>query len=104
MKLRDRHGRQTELTDSLLAAWDEEPGMNRHWEKEQLLLWMGQALEELGKEQKLCVILFYLEKKSYQEIAETTGFTLMQVKSNIQNGKRNLKIAIEKKAREGAPG
>jgi RNA polymerase sigma-70 factor (ECF subfamily) len=104
MKLRDQHGRSTELTESLLADWDEEPGKNRHWEKEQLLQWMGQALEELGKEQKLCVILFYLEKKSYQEIAGNTGFTLMQVKSHIQNGKRNLKIAIEKKAREGAAG
>jgi len=58
----------------------------------------------LGKEQKLCVILFYLEKKSYQEIAGNTGFSLLQVKSYIQNGKRNLKIAIEKKAREGTNG
>ena len=102
MKLRDHHGRSTELTDSLLTAWDEEPGKNRHWEKEQLLQWMAQALEDLAKEQKLCVILFYLEKKSYLEIAGNTGFSLMQVKSYIQNGKRNLKIAIEKKAREGA--
>lgn len=103
MKLRDQHGRSAELNDSLLAAWDDEQGKNRHVEKEQTLQWMGQAIEELGKEQKLCVILFYLEKKSYQEIADNTGFTLMQVKSHIQNGKRNLKIAIEKKAREGAP-
>jgi RNA polymerase sigma-70 factor (ECF subfamily) len=41
--------------------------------------------------------LFYLEKKSYQAIAEQTGFTMMQVKSHIQNGKRNLKILIERK-------
>jgi RNA polymerase sigma-70 factor (ECF subfamily) len=102
MKLRGRHAAPAELTDSLLAAWDEEPGRNSHWEKEKLLQWMSQALEELGKEQKLCVILFYLEKKSYQEIADTTGFTLMQVKSHIQNGKRNLKLSIEKKAREGS--
>jgi RNA polymerase sigma-70 factor (ECF subfamily) len=101
MKLRDQHGRQTELSDSLLAAWDEEPGNNPHWEKEQLLGWMSGALEELGKEQKQCVILFYLEKKSYQEIADATGYSLMQVKSHIQNGKRNLKIAIERKSREG---
>ena len=102
MKLRDRHGRPTELSESLLAAWDEEPGKNPHLEKERLLQWMGQSLEELGKEQKQCVILFYLEKKSYQEIAAGTGFSLMQVKSHIQNGKRNLKLSIEKKAREGA--
>jgi RNA polymerase sigma factor (sigma-70 family) len=102
MKLRDRHGHKTGLTDSLLAAWDEEGGNSRHWEKERLLDWMGQALEELGKEQKLCVTLFYLDKRSYQEIAAATGFTLMQVKSYIQNGKRNLRLLIEKKAREDA--
>jgi DNA-directed RNA polymerase specialized sigma24 family protein len=61
---------------------------------------MAQAMEELGKEQKLCVILFYLEKRSYQEIVDNTGFTLMQVKSHIQNGKRNLKLLMEKKVRE----
>ena len=98
MKLRDQHGFMTELSDSMLAAWDDEPGRNTHREKEQLLQWMGESLGELGKEQKLCVILFYLERKSYQEIASSTGYTLMQVKSHIQNGKRNLKLLMEKKA------
>jgi RNA polymerase sigma factor (sigma-70 family) len=100
MKLRDRHGHAAELSEAMLAAWDEDPGKSSHREKEQWLDWMGQSLEELGKEQKLCVILFYLEKRSYQEIALTTGYTLMQVKSYIQNGKRNLKLLMEKKARE----
>jgi RNA polymerase sigma factor (sigma-70 family) len=102
MKLRDQHGHPAELSDAMLAAWDDEPGSNRHWEKEQWLEWMGQSLEELGKEQKLCVILFYLQKRSYQDIATETGFTLMQVKSHIQNGKRNLKLLMEKRAREKA--
>lgn len=102
MRLRDSHGRQTSLSDTMLAEWDDEEGKTRHWEKERLLEWMGQALDELGKEQKLCVTLFYLEKRSYQEIATTTGFTLMQVKSYIQNGKRNLRLMIEKRAATGA--
>lgn len=102
MRLRDQHGRPAELSDTMLAAWDEDPGKNQHWEKEQWLEWMGQSLEELGKEQKLCVILFYLEKRSYQDISLKTGFTLMQVKSYIQNGKRNLKLLMEKKSREKA--
>ena len=97
MKLRDQHGRTAVLSDTMLAAWDEEGGNSKYLEKDQLLEMMGQSLEELGKEQKLCVILFYLEKKSYQEITDTTGFTLMQVKSYIQNGKRNLKLLMEKK-------
>ena len=102
MKLRDQHGHPAELSDAMLAAWDDEPGSNRHWEKEQWLEWMGQSLEELGKEQKRCVILFYLQKRSYQDITTETGFTLMQVKSHIQNGKRNLKLLMEKRAREKA--
>ena len=103
MKLRDQHGRAAELSESMLAAWDDEPGNNSHQQKEQLLEWMGDSLEELGKEQKLCVTLFYLDKKSYQEIASGTGFTLMQVKSHIQNGKRNLKLLMEKKAGDPHP-
>ena len=58
---------------------------------------MEASLEELNPEQKTCVTLFYLYKKSYLEIVEDTGFTLMQVKSHIQNGKRNLKMLVEKK-------
>ncbi len=61
---------------------------------EKELLW---ALEQLNDEQKLCVRLFYLQHKSYQEIADSSGFTLNQVKSYIQNGKRNLKGLLEKK-------
>jgi RNA polymerase sigma factor (sigma-70 family) len=100
MKLRDRHGSPTAITESMLAAWDEDTGKSKHLEKDQLLEIMAVAMEELGKEQKLCVILFYLEKRSYQEIVENTRFTLMQVKSHIQNGKRNLKLLMEKKVRE----
>ncbi|MFY7964442.1 MAG: RNA polymerase sigma factor [Chitinophagaceae bacterium] len=58
---------------------------------------LEKSIEELNDEQKLCINLFYLQKKSYNEIVTATNFTLMQVKSNIQNGKRNLKISIEKK-------
>ena len=58
---------------------------------------METSLKELNPEQLQCVTLFYLEKKSYQEITESTGFSMLQVKSFIQNGKRNLKILIEKK-------
>ncbi len=97
MKLRDQHGRQVQLSETMLAGWDEESGKNRHLEKDRMLERMAAALEELGPEQKRCILLFYLEKKSYQDIVEATGFTLMQVKSHIQNGKRNLKLLIERK-------
>lgn len=50
-----------------------------------------EAIALLAEEQKQCVILFYLKKMSYQQITEITGYSYMQVKSYIQNGKRNLK-------------
>lgn len=67
----------------------------RH-KKEQLLALVEQGLLQLQEPQKQCVTLFFLEKMSYQQIADHTGQTLMQVKSAIQNGKRNIRIWVEK--------
>jgi len=57
---------------------------------------VAEVLEESKSFTKLRT-LFYLQKKSYHEIVDITGFSLLQVKSYIQNGKRNLKILVEKK-------
>lgn len=98
MKIRDRQGKQsTELKDGMVVVSEEENSKLQHIEKDRKLELMALCLEELNREQKLCVSLFYLDKKSYQEIAGITGFSLMQVKSHIQNGKRNLKGLLEKK-------
>lgn len=56
---------------------------------------LRRCIEELKEKQKKCVALFYLEEKSYREIVDITGMDLNAVKSNIQNGKRNLKICLE---------
>ena len=98
MKLRSRTGRTaTEIKEQMAVTPGEDNSIPLLVEKDRQLELMTDSLEELNKEQKQCVTLFYLEKKSYQDIAEQTGFTLMQVKSHIQNGKRNLKILLEKK-------
>jgi RNA polymerase sigma factor (sigma-70 family) len=68
--------------------------------KEQTILILEKALLELNPPQKVCVSLFYLEKKSYQEIVLATGFSLLQVKSYIQNGKRNLKSLVIQKLQQ----
>ena len=57
---------------------------------------LEKGLDSLNEEQKRCIELFYLEKQSYQEIAEKTGYSILQVKSYIQNGKRNLKNFMER--------
>lgn len=66
--------------------------------KHELLLEHLQACLPLIKEnQRRCLELFYLQNRSYQEIADSTGFSVNEVKSYIQNGKRNLKLMIAEK-------
>jgi RNA polymerase sigma factor (sigma-70 family) len=98
MKLRDKH---------IIISADEQKDLTAQEsdklsiiEKEVTLTYLEMALEELNQEQKTCVTLFYLQKRSYQEIADHTGYSLLQVKSHIQNGKRNLKMLVEKKMKQ----
>lgn len=49
------------------------------------------AVDNLNQEQGTCIRLMYVEDKSYKEISEITGYAMNEVKSHIQNGKRNLK-------------
>ncbi|MEP2771699.1 MAG: sigma-70 family RNA polymerase sigma factor [Fulvivirga sp.] len=59
------------------------------------LVMLEKCIDQLQKEQKTCIELFYLEKKSYKEVETLTHYDLKQVKSYIQNGKRNLKNCME---------
>lgn len=61
---------------------------------------MEACLKTLSEEQQLCVRLFYLEQKCYKDVADMTGFELGKVKSYIQNGKRNLKLCMERRQDE----
>lgn len=62
---------------------------------------MKACLSLLKDNQRKCVELFYLKALSYHEISSATKLTLNEVKSNIQNGKRNLKLMIEDKLKKG---
>lgn len=64
--------------------------------KETQLTIMEKCMETLSEEQRISVDLFYLQEKCYKEVADITGYDMLKVKSYIQNGKRNLKICIEK--------
>ena len=58
------------------------------------------ALAKLPEGQVKCIRLFYLGGKSYAEVVELTGYDLKQVKSYLQNGRRNLRNHLEKPAHE----
>ena len=95
MRLRDNH-----VVIKEAGEWLNDEADNAAFEsmdKERLLRYMEEAIEQLNAEQKTCVTLFYLHHKSYNEISAMTRQSLMQVKSCIQNGKRNLKLLINKK-------
>ena len=65
-------------------------------EKENELKKLEFCIEHLPAEQKQSIQLFYLKNKCYNEIVETTGYDWNKVRSLIQNGRRNLKICMEK--------
>ncbi|MBT3207945.1 MAG: sigma-70 family RNA polymerase sigma factor [Bacteroidetes bacterium] len=64
--------------------------------KEEKLQSLEKAIESLNEKQKKCIEMFYLQEKCYNEIADATGFSLKNVKSFIQNGKRNIKMKLQK--------
>ena len=105
MKIRDRQGKvPVELTERHMQGNEEQPDKHNFAQDDQTIEFMNEALRELSPEQRQCVTLFYLQKKSYQEISDETRFTMMQVKSYIQNGKRNLKLMIERRLKSGEGG
>lgn len=97
MKLRGAQGKYNKELKEETSVEQHEVDKNELIENENTYLLLEQALDQLGREQKQCVTLFYLKKYSYQQVTEATGFTLMQVKSYIQNGKRNLRMLLENK-------
>ncbi len=103
MLLRKQKGKQTLEFQMNSSENDDETTMENdlvgHLDdvdlKEIQLQQLEAGLTKLNQEQKLCVELFYLQNKSYVEVAEITGYDMKQVKSFIQNGKRNLRIYLE---------
>jgi len=75
--LRNIPADETQKTDTIR--------LEEHLEK------LEKAVNKLSQKQKQCIELFYLKQKSYKEVSQETGYSVNEVKSYIQNGKRNLK-------------
>ncbi len=56
---------------------------------------LSKAIKDLKAEQRKCIELFYLKEMSYNEIENQTGYSWKEIKSHIQNGKRNLRNNIK---------
>lgn len=62
---------------------------------------LEKCLGELPGQQRQSVELFYFEEKSYKEIADLIAEEVGKVRSYIQNGRRNLRICLEKAGVKG---
>ncbi|GAO42964.1 RNA polymerase sigma factor [Flavihumibacter petaseus] len=100
MELRSgKKARVVSLPDNIMQS--EAPvHLNGSEQKEMNLQALEKCISALTTEQQRAVTLFYLEQRSYHEIADQTGLDWNKVRSLIQNGRRNLKICMEKKIHE----
>jgi RNA polymerase sigma-70 factor (ECF subfamily) len=96
MQLRSRKGKETKEITSGIMESDYVLHLENEPELEQNLTKLEKCIEELGQEQQQCVRLFYLQEKCYKDVSDETGYDLGKVKSFIQNGKRNLKLCMDR--------
>jgi RNA polymerase sigma factor (sigma-70 family) len=88
------------LIEDDFFADESDDRLNEKLEKDALIDQLTMVLEELKQEQRLCIQLFYIQKKSYEEITQITQYSLKEVKSHLQNGRRNLKILLENRKKD----
>lgn len=96
MQLRTPRNLKTVEFKTELMQSEENVHLNGVFEKEETFKKMEDCLGTLAEKQQEAIRLFYLEGKSYQEISQLTGQDWNQVRSLIQNGRRNLKNCMEK--------
>jgi RNA polymerase sigma-70 factor (ECF subfamily) len=85
-------------TDLVERSTEEEPDSEETQLLEMDLQRLEAAIARLNEPQRLCIRAFHLERCCYQETADRTGFTVEQVRSHLQNGRRNLRIMIDEHA------
>jgi len=86
-----------EIDDMELTAEDDSGLKLREYLLHDKIEILHESLQNLNKDQSTCINLFYFQKLSYREIENKTGLNFQQIKSNIQNGKRNLRLMLETK-------
>jgi RNA polymerase sigma factor (sigma-70 family) len=102
MQLRTPRNLKTVEFKTELVQSEENVHLNGVLEKEENFKKLEYCLSTLNTEQQEAIRLFYLEGKCYNEIVEITGQEWNQVRSFIQNGRRNLKLCMDKQA-DGLP-
>jgi RNA polymerase sigma-70 factor (ECF subfamily) len=97
MQLRTPKNLKTVALPSLLMQNEEDVHLNGVMENEENFQKLEKCIDSLSDEQRTMIKLFYLDGKCYNEIVEITELEWNHVRSSIQNGRRNLKLCMEKK-------
>ena len=100
MQLRSPKNMKVVEMDERLMQNAEEVHLNGVLQKEEHFKQLQVCMESLPSKQMIVIKMFYLEEKSYNEIVDKTGLDWNQVRSFIQNGRRNLILCMEKKEEE----
>lgn len=95
LSLRSVRGRQVEFSEQHMQSATELHPLDSVWEREQSFEQLQRCLDKLSPQHKSSIELFYLQGKCYKEISEISGLAWNQVRSYIQNARRNLKICME---------
>ena len=96
MELRSAKNKNEILTEEFVEFPVTLHQQESYSDKEEKLTQLEDCIERLPEKQKISIDLFFINQKCYKEVVEITGYSMNDVKSYIQNGKRNLKNCIEK--------
>lgn len=96
---RDSRMPSTDLSPNVMQSIAEpHPIIERLEEEGDYSQHLNECLSTLSEHQVACIRAFYLEGHSYKEVADFRQEPLGRVRSHIQNGRRNLRNCIEKRA------
>jgi RNA polymerase sigma-70 factor (ECF subfamily) len=96
MKLRAAGRNRTQSFDPEVMQTEEDTHLKDRMEKEEQFDRLSICIENLPPDQKTVITLFYLQDKCYKEIETLTGMEWNRVRSHIQNGRRNLKLCMQR--------
>jgi len=102
-KLQADNQKDYEKTENIFMESDELLHLRDEDGQEKLDKNLYDGIEELKEEQKKCIELYFMQNKTYEEVSEITGYTIKEVKSYLQNGKRNLKIFLTERKKFQKP-
>ncbi len=81
--------------DFLQSGVQYELGDTLYVQQEELYARVASELQELTEPQRICLTAFYWQGEKYKDIAARFGMSADEVRSAIQNGRRNLRNRLK---------